>query len=347
MNKLNILKKVFVGFALIISVFFVSCINDVDFTGNTPKQLLVLNSIVSPDSTVKVHLTKSKFFLDANKTVFSAVSDANVYISVNDSAQELMTNQGNGLYASSKVLKPYDKIKITASRATFETINAEVIIQPKIEILSIDTVHTLPLESESNWNGYSGDVYNIAHDTIIGTWTTKVIEVKVKFKDSANEKNYYKMNAYTLNSSNYKSFTGEVMSSSYVNEWGFDFSDVVFGNTSVQDEVFGDQSSNTNLFTDDLINGKEYVVTFKYQAEINTYFPGKEPADDKKASACQLVVDFQQLSKSAYLYYKTKNMSIQANGNPFTEPVQVYNNIEGGAGILGSFANSVKLFKLR
>jgi len=53
----------------------------------------------------------------------------------------------------------------------------------------------------------------------------------------------------------------------------------------------------------------------------------------------------QSISKSYYLYLQTR-ASIKSN-TFFAEPVQVYNNVDGGIGILGSYTSNVRKLTLQ
>jgi hypothetical protein len=105
------------------------------------------------------------------------------------------------------------------------------------------------------------------------------------------------------------------------------------------------------VFTDDLFNGSEY--TFKMQVRIN---PDEEEDDNDyyytanypDPVSLELYVELQHLTRDYYLYLKSR-ANARTNedfGGMFTEPIQVYTNVEGGIGILGSYASTICMFLL-
>lgn len=82
------------------------------------------------------------------------------------------------------------------------------------------------------------------------------------------------------------------------------------------------------LFTDELFNGTQKEL------EISFYTYKGETPEENPVYTYRLIT----MSEEAYLYYKSVQNS-QAT-SPFTEPVKVYNNIEGGFGIFGSLSPS-------
>jgi len=70
----------------------------------------------------------------------------------------------------------------------------------------------------------------------------------------------------------------------------------------------------------------------------SVYFPGKAPKGGIETRS-ELTIDLQQLSKSYYLYQKTKFASISSDPI-LSEPVQIFSNINGGIGILASYTSS-------
>ena len=52
------------------------------------------------------------------------------------------------------------------------------------------------------------------------------------------------------------------------------------------------------------------------------------------------------IDPSYYFYSVSKQKYYQADGNPFAEPVQVYNNIENGFGILSAYSRTSKNYSM-
>lgn len=131
----------------------------------------------------------------------------------------------------------------------------------------------------------------------------EMLKCIIRFKDIAGEQNYYQV---TLENASYNSIRQNVM---------FETDDPMLGN---QELNYG------ALFDDAVFEGQTYDFTIfvdKYY-EGNVYF--------------QLA----SVSKSYYLYFKTLGQYQQSSGNPFSEPVMVYNNITNGLGVFAACAPS-------
>jgi len=320
-------SKIVIYTAFVLISLLSSCEKTIDFNGKVPDPQLVMNCIALPDSTITVNLTKSKFFLSSSQD-FTTVDNAIVTATINDTLKVNLTNTGKGNYESGIIPKPNDKVRIDASAPSLESVWAEVNVQPKMTIISIDTT----------WvkidNSYSYPIYNLTGDSIIGNAYNAEVKIKIKFQDNATEQNYYRLNV--SNGLNYRSGY-----SSYGSGYsGVEFDDIVFGNTTQQGSILDIVSGTygNNCFTDELINGKEYSLSIKSTTTHNIYLPGKKAGGDI-VSKNELIIDLQQLSKSYYLYIKTKDASMSSNPL-FSEAVQIYTNIKGGMGILGTYTSS-------
>jgi hypothetical protein len=332
--------KLFISFSLLLPLFFTSCTKVVDFDGNTPEHLLVMNCIATPDSVVTVQLSKSKFFLSTSSE-FQNVSNATVEMTLNGDTKVKLKNMDNGLYESDVKVKSNDLIQISASAPNLKAVTSSVFVQPKIVILSIDTMQVRlagksALYTDGFYNGSNKDT------AVIGYASSLEIKVKIRFQEDAKEQNYYRVNVYQVaRNASSKNFQAGL---NYYNS-NVDYNDVVFGNHTKDNASldFNSESAN-NLFGDEIINGKEYVLSVKTIVQVKEYLPGKTPSSEIVEGPQDLMIDFQQLSKSYYLYYKTTLAS--NSGNYFSEPVQIYNNIKDGLGILGSYSHAVTTFKL-
>jgi len=91
------------------------------------------------------------------------------------------------------------------------------------------------------------------------------------------------------------------------------------------------------LMTDELFNGKTY--------QLETYFANfvlKYQGEYKK-----FTLRLKSLSKEAYYYYKTAELQISGEYNPFAEPARVYTNLTNGLGIFAGYNESKVEFKVK
>jgi hypothetical protein len=83
------------------------------------------------------------------------------------------------------------------------------------------------------------------------------------------------------------------------------------------------------LLSDETFDGKQYSTTiglssFSYSDSTQHVFLVLKTVDE-----------------NYYSYFKTLLQALFSQGNPFAEPAPVFNNIENGLGILGSYSSSI------
>jgi hypothetical protein len=137
-----------------------------------------------------------------------------------------------------------------------------------------------------------------------------VYELTINFKDPIEVTNYYILELKYLYEYEYEGF--------YNSNWY----DLYYYS---EDILLSDNVS--GVFSDELINGKNYnlkVTVDKYNFYTDTTLV--------QANLISITEDY-------YLYKKTLDKHNEAKGNPFAEPVQVYNNIKNGYGIFSGYQN--------
>ena len=133
-------------------------------------------------------------------------------------------------------------------------------------------------------------------------------EASIKFNDPQGEENYYAVEMYVKTSGGYI----------YNGVWL----------TSIDPAVDGVSEGKQILFSDALFEGQAYELKV-YFDRMNLPYPYQN---------INLNLNFISTSKAYYLYEKSLDLHQQNQGNPFAEPVQVYNTIENGLGIFAGFS---------
>jgi len=133
----------------------------------------------------------------------------------------------------------------------------------------------------------------------------------IRIKDDANESNYYRIVCYYYDST-------DIMHIYKDNVW------LESDNIALEKKY-----SNGLLFSDALFNGKTFDINFKF--DDYNYYSGK---------TYFYVVE--NMNSSRFNYERSVAHFWDAKNDPFSEPVQVYNNIKNGYGIFASFTSSVK-----
>jgi hypothetical protein len=135
------------------------------------------------------------------------------------------------------------------------------------------------------------------------------LRLKITIQDDGSSKNYYQLQVGYA-----QEFSGIVYS---YPEY--------FGSSDLSLDL-GQQTTDLASFTDELFNGSQKSI------EIFFY--------DNREYYDYLLITLTSASKDVYLYDRTTQAFGQTQGNPFAEPVQVYNNILGGFGIFGGYQNT-------
>jgi len=333
------MKQFHLLFIISVSFFFFSCINDIEFNGEQQKPMLVLNSFVTPDSVVKVLLTRSKFFLD-NYTKSDTIINAEVKLFVNDIFVEKLNPGTNGYYTGTYFPKENDMLKFVANSSQLGEVTATTNIVPKQAIIGIDSSSvSLGVYPQVQYSSYNGGPF-IA-DTTGYSYSTG-LDLRIRFKDAPNVKNYYRL---VLKAKSY--YTDGKVVENTVNSSS---DDLVFGSNNT--DILGEMSSYYlyNEFNDQLFDGKTYELKtrayFQKTKSIikpNTSKPTTIGVDT--ITRQELIVVLQSISESYYHYLKTIAAN-QSGEDFFSEPVQIYSNIQNGLGILGSYTSSSKVFDL-
>lgn len=320
-------------------ITFVACQTEIEFSGKETAPLLVVNSILTPDSIIQVRVTESKFFLEDDSR-FNEVKNATVKIWVNDTEIPVLTHEGNGLYVSSYRPKAGDKIKITAKNDKYAEVHSYTEIQQSIPVTAVDTTYKITDKYPIvNYN-------NAVMDTIGYNYNVK-LDMKFHFKDPQEVENFYRIKLTVVD---------YLANGIRVNNYQYFGSDDPVFKTTSEEGIFGELDGGSYrqnyIFSDALFNGKEYglkVFTdfFTYNYTESTSPKDEDPNNPNKLVKKELVLELQSISKSYYLYLKTLEAS---NGNDiglFSEPVQIHNNIVGGIGLFGSYNTNFFHFEVR
>lgn len=333
------MRKFHILFVLSATLFLSSCVNEIEFTGEQQQPMLVLNSFLTPDSAVKVQLTRSKFFLE-DDTKFEVIANADVKLFVNGSFVEKLNYTTNGYYSGSYFPKENDIVKFVAYAPQLAEVNTSTNIVPNQSIIGIDSSSvSLGVYPTVQYESVNGGPY-IADTT--GYMYSRGLDLRIRFKDAPNVKNYYRL---VLKSKSYYT-DGKVVE----NTVSSSSDDLVFGSNKT--DIMGEISSYYlyNEFNDQLFDGKTYELKTRvyfqktqFKDEPDTTNPTH--VNTNTITKQELIVVLQSISESYYYYLKTIAAN-QSGENFFSEPVQIYSNIQNGLGILGSYNSSSKVFEL-
>ena len=317
----QILKLSFVG--IIALFFFASCMKDIEFKGKVVDPMIVLNSFVAPDSILKVHVSKSRFFLNADE--MPVIPDADISVYINNRLEGKMTYISDGDYELNYTPATGDVVRFDVNVPNMPSVWCETQLLSKVDIIAIDTVGTV-LSIENLHDGYG-----IEMESPVGVYYRMDYRFNIKFKDPVGVKNYYQLSVV-------RKETYDIYEYFYPD---FKFDDIV-AKDQTQLEL-GESYNQYNIFTDDLIDGKEYSLTFSIAGSKYNYLPGKQPASFQPD---EIHINLRAISRDYYYYLKTRELSENSYDSFFAEPVQIHNNIHNGIGILGAFTDNSSIIEL-
>jgi len=327
--------KYFLYFATIVTAFLFACEKEIKFSGEEMKTQLVLNGLLTADSVVKINLTSSRFFLDDADT-FKNIDHAIVTLWKEGNKIEEPANAGAGFYVGRTIPKPGNNFRITVSCEGFDPIECSTGVVSSTPILSADTIHFS--EQRLYSDDFMSDDGNYYIDSTSYYLKTN-FDLCFTFKDSIGIPNYYTIKVYMK----YYYKNGE----SFCLPLIFNSEDLVFqrGNTGVGFLESVDYLK-TAFFNDELFDGKDYKLTISAKNWDDMHvgkdytIPGKV---DPEPVAKEITLELQSLSYEYYMYLKTREAQSKMSKliESFSESVQIYTNVKGGIGILGSYASSV------
>lgn len=324
--------------AILSIIVFNSCEKVIEFNGEQTDPMIVVNSFVTPDSLIYAQISKSKFFL-SNKTGFDYINNADVSLYINNIFKEKLTFISDGLYLSNLKPNTGDTIRFVITANGLDDVESVSVIPNKPVILSADTTFKISFTD-----------FKMDGEDTIGYYQGGELAFSIKLKDEANQPDYYRLTlkkqtvinaggGITYEEVDYMPFILEGFQNTNTGGGLFD----IFGGIIVD-------SKNQQLITDELFNGKEFVLKFTALSSRRMVKPGYEDrffyGSDNVVSE-EYIVNLQGISKDMYLYLKSKEMSDGIMDGFFTEPVQIYNNISKGIGILGSYTSNRIAFKTR
>jgi len=313
---------------LLIMVISGSCSREIEFKGSITEPKLVVNGICSLDSVVGLELSISKNKY-GNLQDIKLLSNARVFLYIDgQKAEELVEEKGRpGFYRGHSLVEENRKYAVEVEHAEYGRIQSgESSIGNKVEV--------------------AGEKLQVDSTSVINPERLPDIKCTVKFNDPAAEKNYYRLIvSYSIGLTKVKPDDegNEKTMVTMFDYYGLDESiestdPVLLQNKTNDNMVFDESNPKYTLFTDELINGKDYDLSFFLNRSM-LYKIAK--VDPSKGDFYYIRIELQSLSKEVFSYIKTMDGANNVTQGLFSEPFQVYSNIVDGIGIWGLYASSV------
>lgn len=299
----------------------IGCEKVVYFDVDAKDGLLVVNATITPgqDAIASVSLSSDPLEIGYSEDY---VEDATINLYRNATLVGEYTNSGYGIYNMLDDMhnaQPGDEIKIEVSAPGRQTATATTVIPSIVPITSAlitDTTYDVVTYSVIDPDG------NISYyDTLVPYY-----QIEITFTDPVEE------NHYALYIEYQDAFT-------YVGAC-YSTKDPIFGidNAYVDDNIEEDGESTIcedARFPDLTFNGKEKTIVVEVLTMETTFL-----TDPK------LVIQLSNYNLDYDKYVETSNLQYDTNGDPFSEPVIVYSNIENGFGIFGSVTKGQAIIEL-
>ncbi|MDW3193469.1 MAG: DUF4249 domain-containing protein [Cytophagales bacterium] len=100
------------------------------------------------------------------------------------------------------------------------------------------------------------------------------------------------------------------------------------------------EEHNVSIFSDRLFDGRSYELS------LETYIYIHEQDEPKIDRNPVLTVEVRRVSEAYYNYVNSAALQWWVDGDPFSEPVQAFSNVENGRGIFGSYVSTRQDFPL-
>lgn len=299
------MKKIIQHIALIVATaaVVVGCENEVEFRGEDMASFPVLYSVVSPEEPVRAYYSSSVFILDDASPV--DIDNATVELYINDTFRERLelvrepSEYGNSrlYYQGTITVSPLDRVTVRARSPRFpEWVSGTTVVPEAVNV-----------------GEYAITLGNSAEEGRVAGKATLPIS------DPDGE------NYYWLESTFYVTRDPSHPYGGY--SYPMNYTDVAFSSGRTSDILMDyiSDSPDFALFDDSLIEGVEnYTLSMEW--EFGEYY-------------LQYPVTFTlkccQLDENLFKYYRSVVLADNAS-EMFGEPVQIYTNIEGGLGLVGS-----------
>jgi len=307
------MKTKLLGLAFVL-IYSCELVIDVDTPDFQPT--LVLNSIIYPDSTIVVELSRDRYILDGAE--FDPVSGAQVVLFENDlevetlREMEAMYEYQKGYYQSSTRPKPGMTYRVEVTAEGFDNLTAEEVLPEQPPVFEI-----------SNLDVFTTD------------FGQSSIQLDLQIDDQTGE-NYYRIVPYV--SYNFRTSIIDPLTEMEV-DTTFRFTEALYGTT--ENLAVDDHLQDALLFTDQLFEGKSYSLNLEVIISSGLIFDHPDLDEDPK-----LIFELRSVSASYFDYFNTSELQQWVANDPFAESVQVSSNIENGRGIFASYLVSVVEFDL-
>mgnify|MGYP005855086981 CR=1 FL=1 len=307
--------------ALFLTTLLVSSCETTEKIDDFPRRpsKLVVNSFFTADSLWEIQVSKSLSVLD--NADLQKINNASIDIYKNSELIDTIRGAGTDGWYRSGLYPPEEgeNYSIEVSAPGFSNIIYAEDVAP--EPVPISNVSFTLIDSSFYFSHHQAiigeEYYTPVYGTIEGTFN-------ITFSDPGTRENYYMLSLFSY----YKYYDFEDSTIAYHEKRDISFTtnDPVAGNND-------DSYISSLLFNDDFFNGQNYqlkVTIMDWDATLDKEY----------------VFELMSINKAGYLYRRSVEEYQNSKGDPFSEPVRIYSNIENGFGIFAGYAVDSYTFQL-
>lgn len=282
-------------------LILIACEETITINGTESARQIVINSIISTDSTWNVNLSYSQSIFDDKEIEFIEYASAKV-TNLMTGQTFFLKNTGNGDFR--RALQPSEghAYELEINTLDGKTATAQTYVP---SVLKVDVVKNDLLDSEGNQS----------------------IEIDIEIEDNPNEENFY---VWELVENKRESITTEPGESTNNKVQALDGPE---SNSTVDLK-----SLNSPLFiSDNNFNGKTYSAKITVGDDVLNSVVGEPSSDGPEYPRFKLRI--MAVSKDLFEYLRTYEIYKQTEIKitSIAQPVEVYSNIENGLGIFGGY----------
>lgn len=293
----------------------VSCESYLDYDLPEEEKKLVVNALFNTDSVWTVHVSRSMGVVGWNP--FKTYDNAVVKLYEDNKLVEQFAHIKDGQYISAAGLKPKQNktYELRVSHPEHDAVSSANQLPLPIIIQKVDTS-----SSTNEWGGRN-------------------LNLSITFNDPKNEKNYYGIIAGYQET--------YVISEFYViDSMIYEYRDTFSTSYDFYPEIEENTFANNNMmfthhglvFSDDFFNGSTYQIDFSSSNPGEGFDPGW--GGNIEYLERKIWVQLNHLSQEYYWYSTSLTRQEWTQGDPFSQPVQVFGNITNGYGIFAGYASN-------
>ncbi len=277
-------------------LFMSACIDEVPFVSdNLQPNALVVHAFINPDSALKFDISKVSNISEP----YIWISDAQVSLRRKTGLESFLNFISEGRYVGNVTLLPNDSLRVRIIQTLFDD-EILVKIPSRIKITNVDTMSML-----------------------VGS-VGKTKAYRVQFKDSAYNKNYYRIFGIKTFKKYIFNVLGQKIDSNYVTER----MSIGSNEIPILRNIYNTYTTKELLFSDEITNGiiNRMVIYETYNRQ-----------NLKDLELYKTEIYLENISEGMYVYLNTRNAHLWQQNSITQLPTQVMGNLKRAYGVIGTY----------